>query len=54
MTAGMPAHILRWVPRVTELLEGEGPIVAVTDFMKAIPDQIARWVPEGRSRSAPA
>ncbi|MDQ2649154.1 MAG: pyruvate dehydrogenase (acetyl-transferring), homodimeric type [Actinomycetota bacterium] len=37
------------VPRVTELLAGEGPIVAVTDFMKAIPDQIARWVPEGRS-----
>ena len=22
-----------------------GPIVAVTDFMKAVPDQIARWVP---------
>jgi pyruvate dehydrogenase E1 component len=36
-------------PRVTELLAGEGPVVAVTDFMKAIPDQIARWVPEGRS-----
>ena len=39
------------VPRVTELLAGDGPIVAVTDFMKAIPDQIARWVPEGRSFS---
>ena len=36
-------------PRVTELLAGDGPIVAVTDFMKAIPDQIARWVPAGRS-----
>src|SRR3546814_19254767 len=35
--------------RVTELLEGEGPIVAVTDFMKAVPDQIARWIPHGRS-----
>jgi len=36
-------------PRVTELLDdGEGPIVAVTDFMKAVPDQIARWVPTGR------
>ena len=36
-------------PRVTELLDdGEGPIVAVTDFMKAVPDQIARWVPAGR------
>jgi pyruvate dehydrogenase E1 component len=37
------------VPRVTELLDGDGPIIAVTDFMKAVPDQIARWVPEGRS-----
>jgi len=37
-------------PRVTELLAGsEGPIVAVTDFMRAVPDQIARWVPAGRS-----
>ena len=36
-------------PRVTELLDdGEGPIIAVTDFMKAVPDQIARWVPGGR------
>ena len=34
-------------PRVTELLEGDGPVVAVTDFMKAVPDQIARWVPPG-------
>ena len=33
-------------PRVTQLLaDAAGPIVAVTDFMKAIPDQIARWVP---------
>jgi pyruvate dehydrogenase E1 component len=36
-------------PRVTELLAGaEGPIVAVTDFMKAVPDQVARWIPAGR------
>ncbi len=35
--------------RVTELLSaGTGPVVAVTDFMKAVPDQIGRWVPEGR------
>ncbi len=27
------------------LSEAPGPIVAVTDFMKAVPDQIARWVP---------
>jgi pyruvate dehydrogenase E1 component len=33
-------------PYVTEMLSGAaGPIVAVTDFMKAVPDQIARWVP---------
>jgi pyruvate dehydrogenase E1 component len=37
------------VPRVTELLDdGDGPIVAVTDFLKAVPDQIARWVPADR------
>ncbi len=34
------------LPRVTELLgEGTAPVVAVTDFMAAVPDQIARWVP---------
>ncbi|MCA1833778.1 MAG: pyruvate dehydrogenase (acetyl-transferring), homodimeric type [Actinomycetota bacterium] len=34
------------VPYVTSLLEGaEGPVVAATDWMKAVPDQIARWVP---------
>ena len=33
-------------PYVTELLnDSEGPIVAVTDFMKAVPDQVARFVP---------
>jgi len=37
------------IPRVTKLLEGSaGPIVAVTDFMRAVPDQVARWVPSGR------
>jgi pyruvate dehydrogenase E1 component len=37
------------VPRVTELLaDGAGPIVAVTDFMRAVPDQVARWMPPGR------
>ena len=36
-------------PRVTELLAGSsGPIVAVTDFMRMVPDQISRWVPEQR------
>ncbi|HEX7167082.1 MAG TPA: pyruvate dehydrogenase (acetyl-transferring), homodimeric type [Acidimicrobiales bacterium] len=34
------------VPFVTETLSSaEGPFVAVTDFMKAVPDQVARWVP---------
>src|SRR5438067_1865753 len=34
------------VPYVTERLsDAEGPFVAVTDFMKAVPDQVARWVP---------
>jgi pyruvate dehydrogenase E1 component len=33
-------------PRVAELLAAApGPYVAVSDFMKAVPDQIARWVP---------
>jgi pyruvate dehydrogenase E1 component len=37
------------VPRVTELLAGgTGPIVAVTDFLKAVPDQVGRWIPPGR------
>ncbi len=34
------------VPYVTQLLsETEGPVVAVTDYMKIVPDQISRWVP---------
>jgi pyruvate dehydrogenase E1 component len=38
------------VPFVTEqLAASDGPVVAVTDFMKVVPDQIARWVPDGRS-----
>jgi pyruvate dehydrogenase E1 component len=38
------------VPYVSEALEASGenggPIVAVTDYVKAVPDQIARWAPE--------
>ncbi|HEX2117934.1 MAG TPA: pyruvate dehydrogenase (acetyl-transferring), homodimeric type, partial [Acidimicrobiales bacterium] len=35
-------------PYVTEALSGaSGPVLAVTDFMKAVPDQVARWVPHG-------
>ena len=35
------------VPLVTALLSeaGEGPIVAASDFVKGVPDQVARWVP---------
>ncbi|MDE0115856.1 MAG: pyruvate dehydrogenase (acetyl-transferring), homodimeric type, partial [bacterium] len=34
------------VPMVTQrLAEGRGPVVAVTDYMAMVPDQIARWVP---------
>lgn len=34
------------VPYVTQLLQdGAGPIVAVTDFMRLVPDQVARWMP---------
>jgi pyruvate dehydrogenase E1 component len=34
------------VPYVTRLLDGApGPVVAVSDWMRAVPDQIARWVP---------
>jgi pyruvate dehydrogenase E1 component len=34
-------------PFVSKTLEGtEGPIVAVSDLMKAVPDMISRWMPE--------
>jgi pyruvate dehydrogenase E1 component len=34
------------VPYVTRTLrDAAGPVVAVSDFMRAVPDQIARWVP---------
>jgi pyruvate dehydrogenase E1 component len=34
-------------PYVTRSLEhSEGPVVAVTDYMKAVPDQVARWIPQ--------
>ena len=36
----------RRVPYVARALsEADGPVIAVTDFMKAVPDQIARFVP---------
>jgi pyruvate dehydrogenase E1 component len=36
------------VPYLTRALQGEsGPVVAVSDYMKLVPDQVARWVPNG-------
>ena len=33
-------------PYVTALLENtQGPIVAASDYMRAVPDQVARWTP---------
>lgn len=33
-------------PYITQLLEATtGPVIAATDYMKAVPDMIARWVP---------
>ena len=35
------------MPHVTEALAGDGatgPVVAVTDYIRAVPDQVARWV----------
>jgi pyruvate dehydrogenase E1 component len=33
-------------PYVTQaLMEATGPVVAVSDWMRAVPDQISRWVP---------
>ena len=35
-------------PYVTEVLEqAPGPVIAVSDYMRLVPDQIARWVPQG-------
>ena len=34
-------------PFIADVLDGvDGPVVAVTDFVKAVPDEIARWVPQ--------
>ena len=40
----------RWSPQL--LADAPGPIVAVTDFMKVVPDQIARFVPGPHVRAA--
>ena len=34
------------IPMVTQnLAGGNGPVVAVTDYMRLVPDQVARWIP---------
>ncbi|MEY2452276.1 MAG: pyruvate dehydrogenase component [Acidimicrobiaceae bacterium] len=38
------------VPYVTEqMTTSEGPLIAVTDFMKIVPDQVSRWAPDDRA-----
>ena len=38
----------RKVPYVSQVLAKEaGPFIAVSDYMKIVPDQIAKWVPGG-------
>jgi pyruvate dehydrogenase E1 component len=32
-----------------QLLQSEGPIVAATDYVRAVPDSIRAWLPAGRS-----
>jgi pyruvate dehydrogenase E1 component len=40
----------RRVPYVTRALtDRPGPVIAVSDYMRAVPDQIARWVPSDYS-----
>ncbi len=39
-------------PLIAKVLEGSsGPIIAATDYIKAVPDQIAPWLPTGRLTS---
>jgi pyruvate dehydrogenase E1 component len=34
------------VPYITRVLQGApGPVIAVTDFMKLVPDMVGRWIP---------
>jgi pyruvate dehydrogenase E1 component len=42
LTPGEPSR----VPYVTsKLADAPGPVIAVSDYMRAVPDQISRWVP---------
>ena len=31
-----------------QLLQSDGPIIAATDYVRAVPESIRAWVPEGR------
>ncbi len=33
------------IPEVTRKLAGDGPVIALSDFVQLIPDQVERWVP---------
>jgi pyruvate dehydrogenase E1 component len=43
-----PTEAPRPIPVTQQLEQSAGPIIAVTDFMKAVPDQIARFAPRDR------
>jgi len=34
------------VPYITEVLRDAGPVIAASDFLKSLPDQIGRWSPQ--------
>jgi pyruvate dehydrogenase E1 component len=40
-----PADIPRSAYVTQSLAPGMGPVVAVTDYLRAVPDQVARWIP---------
>jgi pyruvate dehydrogenase E1 component len=40
-----PGEAARTPYVTTALAASDGPVVAVTDFMKLVPDQVARWIP---------
>ena len=34
------------IPYITQVLRDAGPVIAATDFLKSLPDQIGRWSPQ--------
>ena len=44
-TVSIPDEPEQTPPVTAKLADSQGPVVAVSDFMTAVPDQIARWVP---------